>query len=384
MASSEVEASLGVMATHIQSLHTSTDRLRARVREPFDKIEAGTTSLARLQETADILRRVIRILQLSKRLAGSMAGGETDVGKAAQGLAELSDLLQEDLTGLEVVEGEARRARQWRAEVERQGEQLLARGLETGNQASTGTGLQVFYNLGSLPAVVAGLLDSLHSEVRQAWTEGLDIKSISERGEQGGEARGRTPGRANLPSGNMAAFRATLWSNLDSLLEGLHAHVVKVYHLQRLLCKKVDPLTHQAYISVLDHPALVSTSWSRLTDIVRTSLADAVIKSNFVKQTLEAEYPKLVKLYSEVWSKLRYSSSQYGPGPGQLLEGEATLGDPFLQEQLGPGLRDTLASLEQAYLARSLSRLFDPVNLMYSGSGAPGKEEVPATSSEEL
>ena len=112
-------------------------------REPFDKIEAGTTSLARLQETADILRRVIRILQLSKRLAGSMAGGETDLGKAAQGLAELSDLLQEDLTGLEVVEGEARRARQWRAEVERQGEQLLARGLDTGNQASTGTGLQV-------------------------------------------------------------------------------------------------------------------------------------------------------------------------------------------------------------------------------------------------
>ena len=273
-----------------------TDRLRARVREPFDKIEAGTTSLARLQETADILRRVIRILQLSKRLAASMAAGETDVGKAAQGLAELSDLLQEDLTGLEVVEGEARRARQWRAEVERQGEQLLARGLETGNQASTGTGLQVFYNLGSLSAVVAGLLDSLHSEVRHAWTEGLDIKRISERGEQGGEARGRTPGRANLPSGNMAAFRATLWSNLDSLLEGLHAHVVKVYHLQRLLCKKVDPLTHQTYISVLDQPALVSASWSRLTDIVRTSLADAVIKSNFVKQTLEAYVEKKLDL----------------------------------------------------------------------------------------
>ena len=172
----------------------------------------------------------------------------------------------------------------------------------------------MFYNLGTLPAVVAGLLDQLHSEVRVAWTEGLDIKRISERGEQGGEARGRTPGRANLPTGNMAAFRATLWSNLDSLLEGLHSHVVKVYHLQRLLCKKVDPLTHQTYISVLDQPALVSTSWSRLTDIVRTSLADAVIKSNFVKQTLEAEYPKLVKLYSEVWSKLRYSSSQYGPG----------------------------------------------------------------------
>ena len=65
VASSELEHSLAVMATHIQSLQLSMDRVRARVRELYDKIRAGTTSLARLQQTADILRRVIRILQLS-------------------------------------------------------------------------------------------------------------------------------------------------------------------------------------------------------------------------------------------------------------------------------------------------------------------------------
>ena len=43
------------------------------------------------------------------------------------------------------------------------------------------------------------------------------------------------------------------------------------------------------------------------------------------------------------------------------------------------GLRDSLAQFETAYLARSLSRLFDPINLMFSGSGAsqqPNSEEV--------
>ena len=54
VASSELEQSLAVMATHIQSLQLSTDRVRSRVREPYDKIKAGTTSLARLQQTADI------------------------------------------------------------------------------------------------------------------------------------------------------------------------------------------------------------------------------------------------------------------------------------------------------------------------------------------
>jgi hypothetical protein len=34
-----------------------------------------------------------------------MQGGETDLGKAAAGLAELAELLQEDLAGLQVVFG---------------------------------------------------------------------------------------------------------------------------------------------------------------------------------------------------------------------------------------------------------------------------------------
>jgi len=186
VASSELEQSLAVMATHIQSLQLSTDRVRARVREPYDKIKAGTTSLARLQQTADILRRVIRILQLSKRLALAMGQGETDLAKAASGLAELSSLLQEDLTGLEVVEGEARRVRQWRAEVERQGEQLLVRGLATGNQAQLGTGLQVFYNLGTLPEMVENMVEELHTKLKATWVEGLDIKRISDKSQVGG------------------------------------------------------------------------------------------------------------------------------------------------------------------------------------------------------
>ena len=60
VASSDLEQSLVVMATHINSLKMSTDRLRTRVKDPFDKIQAGTNSLSRLQETTDILRRVIR------------------------------------------------------------------------------------------------------------------------------------------------------------------------------------------------------------------------------------------------------------------------------------------------------------------------------------
>lgn len=264
--------------------------------------------------------------------------------------------------------------------MERQGDLLFQRGLAQGNQAHLGTGLQVFYNLGTLPSVVETMLGDMQTKLKETWTEGLDIKRISSGPETGtGTSEAKTkgiPGKASLPQANMAAYRATLWTNIDSALDGLHAHIVKVYQLQRLLCKKVDPLSHQAYICCLQDPSLVNKTWATLTKVIQECLATAVSRSNFVKQTVEAEYPKLVKLYSETWSKLRSSRAQYGPQPGDANQPIPTLSDPFGSQEMDEGLRAALATLEQAYLARSLSRLFDPVNLMFSGSGVPSNDEV--------
>lgn len=379
VASEQLEATLTVMSTHIQSLQLSTDRLRARVAEPYDKIQSGTVHLGRLQQTCDILRRVIRILQLSKRLQGQMAGA-ADLTKAASSLAELGELLQEDLSGLEVVEGEARLARQWRAEVERQGEALLTRGMETGNQAQLGTGLQVFYNLGTLAKVVDSLLDSSHAQLRQMFADGLDIKRISSTAEEVGTKTKAGPGRAAMPGpGNMAAFRATLWTNVDQLLEAVHSHVARMIHLQRILGKKQDPVSHVAYLAVLGaegrDTSIAAQSWRKVTDIVTTALSNAAAKSNFVKQALEGEYPKLVRLYCELWGRLRATAQQYNTVTLQPDEA-IVIEDPFTPLTMSENLRGSLSQFEHAYLARSLSRLFDPVNLMFSGGSVPSQEEV--------
>ena len=41
------------------------------------------------QEACDILRRVIRVLYLTKRLQGQLQGGAREITKAAQSLSEL-------------------------------------------------------------------------------------------------------------------------------------------------------------------------------------------------------------------------------------------------------------------------------------------------------
>ena len=232
----------------------------------------------------------------------------------------------------------------------------------------------MFYNLGSLSELVTRTLDRLHTDLRAAWLEGLDHKRIAESGQgsgvAGGPGRGGGgPGRAAGPApGNMAAYRSSLWANMDSLLDTLHSHMVKVLLLQRLLCKKVDPISQQSYLSSLPSPGLVAASWSRTTATVQDCLATAQARSNFVRQTLEGEYPKLVKLYTEFWAKLQSTGAQYT---------ESNQSEAVVTEEIDRGLRESFGQFERASLARSLSRLFDPINLMFGGSaGLPSSNEA--------
>merc|ERR1719342_882621 len=110
--------------------------------------------------------------------------------------------------------------------------------------------------------------------------------------------------------------------------------------------------------------------------MIKESLEVAQAKSNFVKQACEGEYPKLIKLYIELWSKLRNTGSQFSVSTGNIDDTTGSSINLFLGNEIEDNLRESLIQFENAYLARSLSRLFDPVNLMFGGSGIPSVEEV--------
>ena len=155
--------------------------------------------------------------------------------------------------------------------------------------------------------------------------------------------------------------------------------VSRVLQLQKLLAKKQDPNTHLPYISALAQEgydiSIVAQSWSKLTKLLKDVLVSSAVKSNFIKQAFEGEYPKLLRLYLDLWSKLRLSALQANT-TGLVMDESLVIKDPFLNEELSQELRGSLEQFEHAYLARSLSRLFDPVNLMFSGKGIPSQEEV--------
>ncbi|XP_028668771.1 conserved oligomeric Golgi complex subunit 5 [Erpetoichthys calabaricus] len=388
-----LEGVLQMMQTRISALQGAVDRIRAKIVDPYNKIVARTSQLARLQVACDMLRRIIRILYLSKRLQGQLQGGSREITKAAQSLNELDYLSQGvDLSAIEVIENDLLFIARARLEVENQAKRLLEQGMETQNPTQVGTALQVFYNLGTLKATVSNVVDGYCSVLEENVTNALDIKLLTQPIQ--GSTRGG-PGRAVMPTpGNTAAFRAALWTNLEKLMDQICASCGQVQHLQKVLNKKRDPVSHVCFVEEIakDGQAdILYTFWNAITHILSVEFQKAANASSFLKQALEGEYPKLLRLYNDLWKRVQqYSQSIQGTVnasgnsdlPPELPSGEMETPDIFMQKKQDydpeKALKGSLQPYEAAYLSKSLSRLFDPINLVFPSGGRnpPSSDEI--------
>uniref|UniRef100_A0A4W6ESN6 Conserved oligomeric Golgi complex subunit 5 n=1 Tax=Lates calcarifer TaxID=8187 RepID=A0A4W6ESN6_LATCA len=384
-----LEGVLQMMQTRISALQAAVDRIRTKIVDPYNKIVARITQLARLQVACDLLRRIIRILYLSKRLQGQLQGGSREITKAAQSLNELDYLSQGvDLSGIEVIENDLLLISRARLEVENQAKRLLEQGMEIQNPTQVGTALQVFYNLGSLRETIGSVVGGYRTTIQDNITSALDIKGLT----QPTNPRG-APGRAVLPTpGNTAAFRAALWTNLEKLMDQICAACRQVQHLQKVLMKKRDPVSHVCFIDEISKGSFTFYfGHSSLSHVIKCNLFFFFLASFFLKQAFEGEYPKLLRLYNELWRRLQqYSTSLQGAltssgGMDASLDITATETDSqdlftHGKQDYSPekALKDSLQPYEAAYLSKSLSRLFDPINLVFpmGGRNPPSNDEL--------
>ncbi|XP_065739805.1 conserved oligomeric Golgi complex subunit 5 isoform X2 [Phocoena phocoena] len=310
-----LEGVLQMMQTRIGALQGAVDRMKAKIVEPYNKIVARTAQLARLQVACDLLRRIIRILYLSKRLQGQLQGGSREITKAAQSLSELDYLSQGiDLAGIEVIENDLLFVARARLEVENQAKRLLEQGVETQNPTQVGTALQVFHNLGTLKDTITSVVDGYCAAIEENIHSALDIKVLTQPSQSA--VRG-APGRSTMPApGNSAAFRASLWTNMEKLVDHIFTVCGQVQHLQKILAKKRDPVSHICFIEEIvkdGHAEILYTFWNSVTQALSSQFQTATNSSMFLKQAFEGEYPKLLRLYNDLWKRLQqYSQSIQG------------------------------------------------------------------------
>uniref|UniRef100_A0A8C3L1Y9 Conserved oligomeric Golgi complex subunit 5 n=1 Tax=Chrysolophus pictus TaxID=9089 RepID=A0A8C3L1Y9_CHRPC len=386
-----LEGVLQMMQTRIGALQSTVDR--AKIVDPYNKIVSRTAQLAKLQAACDLLRRIIRILHLSKRLQGQLQGGSREITKAAQSLNELDYLSQGiDLSGIEVIENDLLFIARARLEVENQAKRLLEQGVETQSPTQVGTALQVFYNLGTLKDTIANVVDGYCTVLEENIKNALDIKVLTQPSQT--VTRGG-PGRAAMPTpGNTAAFRAALWTNMEKLMDQICAACGQVQHLQKLLAKKRDPISHVCFIEEIvkdGQSDILYKFWTAVTQTLSSQFQSATDSSMFLKQAFEGEYPKLLRLYNDLWKRLQQYSQNIqrnfntSGSPdlfAELQQMEEDTQDIFMQktQDYDPekALKDSLQQYEAAYLSKSLSRLFDPINLVFppGGRNPPSSDEL--------
>ena len=160
-----LEAKLLRNNERVDSLMQAVRRIRAQCSEPYARMQQRVTQLDRMQQSADILRSVQRLLYQCRKLRESAAalddgaaGAKPAAGHAAaSGIAVAADLprvalsireveeilAESDLHGIALVDEQLPFLKRTAARLREQAHALLQAGVREQNQALTGVALQV-------------------------------------------------------------------------------------------------------------------------------------------------------------------------------------------------------------------------------------------------
>ncbi|RDX50077.1 hypothetical protein OH76DRAFT_1437882 [Lentinus brumalis] len=239
---SDLEGSLGSVRTGLNELDSSLEKLRVKIRVPYQSLQKHVTKLDRIQQASDLLRRTSRFVTLARRLEvqlaemnkseatetaptdpstakaktlpASASGGSTRpdtpgdneddkeraIAKAALTIAELTALLEtpaeqasgDSSTNLDQSNGEHIPLSSIKAvavhlpfvdaartRVTTDMEAMVITGLATLNQSLLASSLQTAHNLRVLPDLVQNLITELSDAVESRIRSAFDLSRIS-------------------------------------------------------------------------------------------------------------------------------------------------------------------------------------------------------------
>lgn len=154
------------------------------------------------------------------------------------------------------------------------------------------------------------------------------------------------PGKATLSSSQ--GFRTRIWSDLEK------AFCDEIF----CSCKQVKFL--QGIINNFNQSPVAASYWKKLSETITKETNSS---SAAIQQALESDYPKLLKLYSDMIQKLSYEHFvfKYCFSSSYVIVTQVICTDFS---------RDVFEKWENAYLSTSLSALLEPTQAMFKGESA--------------
>ncbi|KAH7424625.1 hypothetical protein KP509_11G016500 [Ceratopteris richardii] len=353
----DTENSVSFMKNGAHNLLACIQRIRSEIAEPYQDIKTKTRQLSALHSTMELLRFVIKALRQMKRLKEVMGSDSTrpDLAKAAQLYSEVETLRKEgDLSGIDVIDAEIPWLTEAGNKVKSEAMKVLENGMEALNQAEVGSALQVYYNMGELRSTVETMVNKYKNQATKCISIALDMKAIS--ASAGGSLGPGGVQRSGTPHiGGSSKARESLWQRMGPCMDQLHSIVVAVWHLQRVLSKKRDPISHAGFLEEViqvGDQLLTERVWEGLVKTFTSQMRSSFTASSFIKETFVSGFPKLLSMITNLLERLSRDTDVKG-----IL--------PAIKEQDREQLLAALEPFQTAYLTQCLNRLSDLVNGMF-------------------
>ena len=448
----EADRVLQIVKGGVASLRQTMGRVRDEIVEPHTAVDAKTRQLENLTTTVDLLRRVVRASKLNAKLRAALrvdtddaekppslekktdddastrleaerrrrasAAAAGDLAKAAKTLGDIEELRREGaesgetgdaFAGVDALERDARWLAEAARETRRRAGAALDAGIKNASQAEVGAALQVFHNLGELKHAVDARVASLAASAVDFVREALDPKALAREAggpdSNAGLSGMNTHRRALMPPpGEEERWAEILWQRIEGALDAARANCLAVWHLQRVLAKKRDPITHALFLDEVlgededcqdetpvqrideeniprDGPDSLDSTFATddrfvdaraFTKIARApcrrfidqfskgageALARAHASAGFAKDALLAGYPRLVTALETLHYRLARDSDAKGAPSAVAGDG----GDAHRLAKIAE-------PVAQAYLGRAFQRLSEPVDALLSPS----------------
>lgn len=341
----ETETALQRISLSVHSLQSIASRVKGEIAQPHAIISAKSNQLRNIQGAVDILRQLNYRMKLTERLRSQVSNGVgiLEIAKSAKLLAEIARLDAEtDLTGIDCVDEDAKFIKETTSTIYNQAESALRNGLESLSQADVGSSLQVFYNLERLSEVVEFFTREFANTAVKAFKTALDVRKTG----------------AGFVSGNKASD--ILWERLAEAMDSFKKVAVQMWHLQRVLAKKRDPLKHEVFLDVVISQSSKQLPLHHFWGLVIAGIGDCFTaayqtpRGGSMRDILVASYPKLSVMLDDIASKI-------------MKEASARDTSPVLDEGQAFALLNVAGDFQEAYLGATGERLQEAVMAAFVG-----------------
>ncbi|CAH7682807.1 Golgi transport complex subunit 5-domain-containing protein [Phakopsora pachyrhizi] len=387
----------------LKQIETNVERLQKKIGARYTMLEESLNHLDRYQDAAELCRRVVRFVSLSRRLEGQMAElelksslGSTQasqvelqtgkvkelvLAEAAFSISELEKLLEVELetvapnaladqqkitnrtaaamSSLRAIQPHILAVLTARKKVENEMNKMLMDGLVLLDRTLLASSFQTAYNLSILDKSVSSLVLDLAEVVQNRIKMAFDINSLARDAgtQETSTASGfsyKSRARTEPSPGAVPHWTNLLWTKLGGLIDDLTSCCVKVYTLEQVLEWKKDSSKGLNFLEIVisgnttleKRPRTVF--WDTLCSAIEKEVTEAARASNFINQTLTTSYPHLLRLFHDFFSRISLHTHTTYNQLIQSLEMVMTL--------------RAVSLLESSYLNRSTNKMSEASN----------------------